>query len=161
MVKHSLALNKPSYSRFTNDMQRFSVNFSKSTKPAVLQLCWRYSYRNCEIWVESVFFFSFGWYSSGTCPLDLMQNTLASNLMSMLLFVMVVANIYSNWPRKAKIVRSNVESQVKVTRKVIKCKQIKCHNFNSKTNGETPMRLQHPVAKIFPENLCISLVNRL
>ncbi len=79
----------------------------------------------------------------------------------MLLFVMVVVNTYSNEPRKAKILRSNVESQVKVTRKVIKCKKIKCHNFNSKTNGETPIRLQYPVTKIFPENLCISLVNRL
>ena len=78
--------------------------------------------------------------------------------MRMLLFVMVVVNVYSNWPRKAKILRSNVESQVKVTRKVIGCRKTKCHNF--KTNGETPMRLQHLAAKIFPENLCISLVNR-
>ncbi len=89
-----------------------------------------------------------------------MHNIQASNLMTMLIFVMVVVNIYSNRPRKAKALRSNVESQVKVTRKVIKCKKIKCHNFNSKTNGETLMRLQHPVAKIFPETLCISLVNK-
>ena len=65
-----------------------------------------------------------------------MQNIQAPNLMRMLLFVMVVVNIYSNWPGKAKILRSNVESQVKV-----KCKKNKCHNFNSKTNGETPMWL--------------------
>ena len=54
-----------------------------------------------------------------------------------------------------------MESQVKVTRKVIRCKKIKRHNFDSKINGETPMWLRHLVAKIFPENLCISLVNRL
>ncbi len=58
-----------------------------------------------------------------------MQNIQASNLIRMLLFVMVVVNIYSNWLRKTKILRSNVESQAKVTRKVIKCKKIKCHNF--------------------------------
>ncbi len=51
---HIFTLEKV-YSRFTNDMQKFSVNFSKSTKPTVLQLCRRYSYRNCEIWMESVF----------------------------------------------------------------------------------------------------------
>ena len=48
------------------------------------------------------FLFSSGWYSSGTCQLDPMQNIQASNLMRMLLFVMVVVNIYSNWPRKGK-----------------------------------------------------------
>ncbi len=51
---HENRLND-NYSRFTNDMQRFSVIFSKSTKPTALQLCRRYSYRNCEIWVESVY----------------------------------------------------------------------------------------------------------
>ncbi len=35
---------KQSCSRFTNDMQRFSANFSKSTKPIVMRLCGRYSY---------------------------------------------------------------------------------------------------------------------
>ncbi len=143
-------------------MQRVSVNFSKSAKPTVLQLCMRYSYIGIvrSGW-NQFFFFSSGWYSSDTCPLDPMQNIQACNLMRMLLFVMVVVNIYSNWPRKAKILRTNVEPQVKVARKVIKCKKFICHNFNSKTNRETPMRLQHPVAKIFLENLCISLVNRL
>ena len=140
----------------------FLYFFSKSTKPTVLQLCRRYSYMNCEIWVESLFLVLIWlvliWYRPFGPNV---QNIQASHLMRMLLFGMVVVNIYSNWPRKAKILRSNVESAVKVTRKVIKCNKIKCHNFNSETNNETPMRLLQPVAKIFLENLCISFVNRL
>ncbi len=117
------------YSQFTNDMQRFSMNFSKSTKATVLQRCRRYAYRNCEIWVESVFlvhiWLVFIWYM----PIASYANIQAPNLMRMLLFVMVVVNISSNWPREAHISRINVESQVKVTIKVIKCKKIKCHQW--------------------------------
>ena len=107
------------------------------------------------------FLFSSGWCSSGTCPWYPMQNIQASNLMRMLHFVMIVVNMYANWSRKAQILRRSVESQVKVTRKVMRCKKIKHHNFDSKINGEIPTQLPHLAAKKFPENLCISLVNRL
>ena len=41
-------------------------------------------------------FFSSGWYSSGICPLHPIQNILASNLMWMLLFVMIVLNRFKS-----------------------------------------------------------------
>ena len=66
------------------------------------------------------FLFSSGWYSSGTGPLYPMQNIQTSNLMRILLLVMIVVNIHANGPRKVVI---------------------KCHNFNSKTNGKNPMWL--------------------
>ena len=34
----------------------------------------------------------------------------------------------------------------------IKCKKMKCHNFDSNTNGENPRWFQYLDAKIFPKN---------
>ena len=71
-----------------------------------------------------------------------MQNIRVSYLMRMLHFVMIVVYMYAYWSRKAQILRrsvESVESQVKVTRKVIRCKKIKHHNFDSKIDGKNPM----------------------
>ncbi len=84
-----------------------------------------------------------------------MQNMQVSNMMEMILFVMIVINIYANWSRKANISRIRTASNVKVTKKVIKCKKTKCHNFYSKTKGENPLWLRHLVVKIFPQNHCV------
>ncbi len=37
--------------------------------------------------------------------------------------------------------RKKAESKVKVTKKVIRCKKIKCHDLDPMSSGETPMRL--------------------
>ncbi len=37
----------------------------------------------------------------------------------------------------------------------------KCHNFDSKVNGEIPMWLRHKVTEIFAKNHSIKLVNAL
>ncbi len=77
------------------------------------------------------------------------------------IFVMIVVKIHAYWSRKAHVSWPSEESQVKVTRKVIRCKKVECQVFQSKTNGENLMWLPHLVAKIFRENHCISLINRL
>ena len=89
------------------------------------------------------FLFSSGLYSSGTCPWYSMQNIQASNLMRMVYFVMIVVNMNAKWFGKAQIFSRSAESQVKVTGKVIRCKKIKRHNFDSMIDGENPMQLRH------------------
>ena len=98
------------------------------------------------------FLITSGRYSSGTCPLHPMQNVQGSNSMGMQLFIIIVASIHANWSKQAVISREGTKSKVKVTKKVIKCKNIKCHNFDSKFNRENPMWLRHPVTKIFVKN---------
>ena len=68
------------------------------------------------------------------------------------LFIIIVRNINGTWP---------VKSMVKVTEKFIKCKKIKCHNFDSNVNGENPMWIRHTVTKIFAKNYSVKLVNSL
>ncbi len=103
------------------------------------------------------FLFSSGWYSSGTCPWYPMQNIQASNLMIMLHFVMIVLNMYANWSGKAKTLRRSMESQVKVTRKVIRCIKLNVTVLILRSMVKTPCGYD----TWCPENLCISLVNRL
>ncbi len=57
------------------------------------------------------------------------------------LSTMIVNNIYASGLRQDDNSRNRVESKVKVTKKVIKCKKIKHHNFDPKSSGETPVRL--------------------
>ena len=54
------------------------------------------------------------------------------------LSIMIEANIYANWLRQANNLRNGADSKVKVTTKVIKCKKIKCHNFDFMSSGEPP-----------------------
>ena len=44
-------------------------------------------------------------------------------------------------PDKLTIKKKQAKSKVQVMEKVIKCKKIKRHNFDSKVNGENPMWL--------------------
>ena len=62
-------------------------------------------------------------------------------VMEKYLSLMIVTNMYASGLRQAKNSRNRAESKVKVTKKVIKCKKIKCHNFDPMSSGETPMRL--------------------
>ena len=64
-------------------------------------------------------------------------------------------------PRKPYNSKKFAKSKVKVTEKVIKCKKIKCHNFDSKVNGKNPMWLRHTLTKIFAKNHSVKLVNAL
>ena len=77
------------------------------------------------------------------------------------LSIMIVTNIYATGLRQVKNSRNSVELKVKVTKKVIKCKKIKCHNFDPMSTGETPMRLRHLVAEIFAKNHSAKIVNEL
>ena len=62
---------------------------------------------------------------------------------------------------KLTISRNRAESKVKVTKKVIKGKEIKCHNFDPMSSGEIPMRLRHLVVEIFAKNHSAKIVNEL
>ena len=84
------------------------------------------------------FLFSSGWYSSGLCPWYPKQIIQASNLMRMVHFVMIAVNMYANWSRKAQIIRRSVESQVKVTRRVIRCKKINVTILILRSMAKTP-----------------------
>ncbi len=77
------------------------------------------------------------------------------------LSIMIVTKIYASGLRQANNSRNRAESKVKVTKKVIKCKKIKCHNFDPMSSGETPMRLRHLVAEIFDKNHSAKIVNEL
>ncbi len=70
-----------------------------------------------------------------------MENVQVICVMGKHLSMMSVNNIYASGLRQAKSSRNRAESTVKVTKKVIKCKKIKCHNFDSMSSGETPVRL--------------------
>ena len=70
-----------------------------------------------------------------------MENVQVICVMGKHLSMMSVNNIYASGLRQANNLRNRAESKVKVIKKVIKCKKIKCHNFDSMSSGETPVRL--------------------
>ena len=102
-----------------------------------------------------------GKYSSGRGPLHQMGNVQFICVMGKHLSIMIVTNIYASGVRQANNSRNRSESRVKVTKKVIKRKQNKCHNFDPMSSGETPLRLWHLVAEIFVENHSAKIVNEL
>ena len=55
--------------------------------------------------------------------------------------LMILTNICASGLRQANSSRNRTDSKVKVTKQVIKCKNIKCHNFDPMSSGETPVRL--------------------
>ena len=81
------------------------------------------------------FLITSGKYSSGTGPLHPMGNVQVICMMGKHLSIMIVASIYASGLRQAKNSRNRSESKVKVTKKVIKCKKIKCHNFDPMSSG--------------------------
>ena len=114
-----------------------------------------------RFWYNQFFSITFWKYSSGTCPLHPMGNVEVSCVMEKHLSIMIVANIYANWLKQANNSRNGAESKVKVTKKVIKCQKIKCHNFDFMSSGETPARLWHLVVKILAKNYSAKIVNKL
>ncbi len=73
-----------------------------------------------------------------------MGNVWVISIISMMgkhLSIMIVTNIYASLLRQANNSRNRAESKMKVTKKVIKCKKIKRHNFDPMSSGETPVRL--------------------
>ena len=54
------------------------------------------------------------------------------------LSIMIVVNIYASWLRQATNSGNRAESKVKVTKKVIKCKKIKCHIFDPMSDDKKP-----------------------
>ncbi len=95
------------------------------------------------------FLITSGKYSSGTSPLHPMGNVQVICMMGKHLSIMIVANIYASGFRQANNSRNRADSKVKVTKKVIKCKKIKCLNFDSMYRGEIPMRLWHLIPHSF------------
>ena len=85
------------------------------------------------------FLITSGRYSSGTCLLYHMQNVQGSNSMGMQPFIIIVASIQANWSKQAVKSRKGTKSKIKVIKKVIKCKNLKYNNFDSKFNRENPM----------------------
>ncbi len=59
--------------------------------------------------------------------------------MGMQLFIIIVASMHANWSKTAVISKGGAKSMLKVIKKVIKYKNIKCHNFDFKFSGENPM----------------------
>ncbi len=78
-----------------------------------------------------------------------MGNVQVICMMGKHLSITIVTNIYASGLRQAINSRNRAESKLKVTKKVIKYKKIKCHNCDPMSNDETPMRLRHLVAEIF------------
>ena len=106
---------------------------------------------------DRFFLVTTGEYSSGTCPLHPMGDI---RVMGKHLFIMIVTNTYASGLRQANNSRNKAESKVKVTKKVIKCKKIKCHTFDPMSSSETPMRL-YLVVKIVAKYHSTKIVNEL
>ena len=107
------------------------------------------------------FLITSGKYSSGRGPLHPMGNVQVICVMEKHLPIMIVTNIYASWLRQASNSRNSAESKVTVTKKVIKCKKIKCHNLDPMSSDEIPTRLRHLVAEIFAKNHFAKIVNEL
>ena len=90
---------------------------------------------------DQFFLITCGKYSSGTCPLHPMGNVQVSCVMGKHLSIMFVTNICASGLRQANNSRMRTELKLKVTKMVIKCKKIKCHDFDPMSSGETSMSL--------------------